>query len=82
MIGDLTLERVLASTSLRDRYRAALGTGARSLIVLVSTWGRESLIRRHPGLPARLAAQLPHDEYQLALVVSIRMSAACWGRTN
>ncbi|MFF3373110.1 translation initiation factor 2 [Streptomyces sp. NPDC002680] len=69
VIGDLTLERVLASTSLRDRYRAALGTGARTLIVLVSTWGKESLIRRHPGLPARLAAQLPHDEYQLALVV-------------
>ncbi|GGK90169.1 hypothetical protein GCM10010094_58960 [Streptomyces flaveus] len=69
VIGDLTLERVLASTSLRDRYRAALGTGARELLVLVSTWGPESLIRQHPGLPARLAAQLPHDEYQLALVV-------------
>ncbi|MDQ0776379.1 hypothetical protein QF026_004845 [Streptomyces aurantiacus] len=69
VIGDLTLERVLASSSLRDRYRAALGTGARKLVVLVSTWGPESLIRRHPGLPARLAGQLPHDEYQLALVV-------------
>ncbi|WP_328770758.1 translation initiation factor 2 [Streptomyces sp. NBC_00286] len=69
VIGDLTLERVLASSSLRDRYRAALGTGARKLLVLVSTWGPESLIRRHPGLPALLAAQLPHDEYQLALVV-------------
>ncbi|MGW3648897.1 translation initiation factor 2 [Streptomyces sp. NPDC000878] len=69
VIGDLTLERVLASTSRRDHYRAALGTGARTLIVLVSTWGEESLIRRHPGLPAQLAAQLPHDEHQLALVV-------------
>ncbi|GGR84627.1 hypothetical protein GCM10010252_24240 [Streptomyces aureoverticillatus] len=69
VIGDLTLERVLASTSLRDRYRAELGTGARKLLVLASTWGPESLIRRHPGLPARLAAQLPYDEYQLALVV-------------
>ncbi|MEV2193193.1 translation initiation factor 2 [Streptomyces phaeochromogenes] len=69
VIGDLTLERVLASSSLRDRYRAALGTGARTLLVLVSTWGPESLLRRHPGLPARLAAHLPYDEYQLALVV-------------
>ncbi|MFJ8387022.1 translation initiation factor 2 [Streptomyces sp. NPDC094438] len=69
VIGDPTLERVLASTSLRDRYRAALDTGARRLLVLVSTWGPESLIRQHPGLPARLAAQLPCDEYQLALVV-------------
>jgi hypothetical protein len=69
VIGDPTLERVLASSSLRDRYRAALGTGARELLVLVSTWGPESLIRQHPGLPARIAAQLPYDEYQLALVI-------------
>jgi hypothetical protein len=69
VIGDLTLERVLSSTPLRDRYRAALGTGARTLLVMVSTWGPESLIRQHPGLPARLVAQLPHDEHQLALVV-------------
>jgi hypothetical protein len=69
VIGDLTLERVLASTPLRDRYRAALGTGARKLLVLASTWGPESLIRRHPGLPAVLAAQLPHDEHQLAFVI-------------
>ncbi|WP_085214686.1 translation initiation factor 2 [Streptomyces sp. Amel2xC10] len=69
VIGDLTLERVLASSPLRDRYRAALGTGARTLLVLTSTWGPESLIRRHPELPARLARQLPYDEYQLALVI-------------
>ncbi|MGW2818576.1 translation initiation factor 2 [Streptomyces sp. NPDC001415] len=66
--GDPTLARVLASASLRDRYRAALGTGARELLVLASTWGPESLLRQHPGLPARLATQLPHDQYQLALV--------------
>ncbi|MYR44039.1 translation initiation factor 2 [Streptomyces sp. SID5910] len=69
VIGDLTLERVLASTSLRERYRVALGTGARKLLVLASTWGPESLIRRHPGLAAQLMGRLPHDEYQLALVV-------------
>ncbi|MFJ5307952.1 translation initiation factor 2 [Streptomyces sp. NPDC088350] len=69
VIGDLTLERVLASSPLRERYRAALGTGARKLLVLNSTWGPESLIRRHPGLPAELAARLPYDEYQLALVI-------------
>ncbi|MFE5162989.1 hypothetical protein ACFRNT_31690, partial [Streptomyces sp. NPDC056697] len=69
VIGDLTLERVLASTSLRDRYRVALGTGTRKLLVLVSTWGPESLVRQHPGLAARLAVHLPYDEYQLALVI-------------
>ncbi|MGW1256768.1 translation initiation factor 2 [Streptomyces sp. NPDC002513] len=69
VVGDPTLDRVLASYPLRDRYRAALGTGHRKLLVLVSTWGPESLIRRRPELPARLAAHLPHDEYQLALIV-------------
>ncbi|MFH8219221.1 translation initiation factor 2 [Streptomyces sp. NPDC018057] len=69
VVGDPTLDRLLASRPLRERYRAALGTGARRLLVLVSTWGPESLLRRFPDLPARLAARLPQDEYQLALVV-------------
>ncbi|WP_335743756.1 translation initiation factor 2 [Streptomyces sp. SAT1] len=69
VVGDPTLDRLLASRPLRERYRAALGTGARRLLVLVSTWGPESLLRRFPELPARLAAHLPQDEYQLALVV-------------
>ncbi|MGY5130886.1 translation initiation factor 2, partial [Streptomyces nigrescens] len=69
VIGDPTLERALASRPLRERYRAALETGTRTLLALVSTWGPESLLRQHPDLPARLAAHLPYDEYQLALVV-------------
>ncbi|MFF9592201.1 translation initiation factor 2 [Streptomyces sp. NPDC014646] len=69
VIGDPTLERVLASLPLRDRYRAALGTGTRTLLVLASTWGPDSLLHRRPGLPAELAAHLPYDEYQLALIV-------------
>jgi hypothetical protein len=69
VVGDPTLERVLASRSHRDRYRAALGTGARSLIVLTSTWGPESLLRRRPTLPLDLVSRLPHDAYQLALVL-------------
>lgn len=69
VIGDPTLERILASRSLRDRYRAALGTGARTLIALASTWGPECLLRQRPELPAELAAHLPCDEYQLALIV-------------
>ncbi|MFD3524845.1 translation initiation factor 2, partial [Streptomyces sp. NPDC058653] len=69
VIGDLTLERVLTSVPLRENYRAALDTGARKLIVLVSTWGPESLVRQHPGLAAELAGQLPYDEYQLAFVI-------------
>ncbi|MGJ5898020.1 translation initiation factor 2 [Streptomyces sp. V2] len=69
VVGDPTLERLLASRTLRDRYRAALGTGSRTLLALTSTWGPESLLSRHPDLPAELAAQLPYDEYQLALIV-------------
>ncbi|MET8981763.1 translation initiation factor 2, partial [Streptomyces sp. NPDC004539] len=69
VVGDPTLERLLASRPLRDRYRAALGTGARTLVALTSTWGPESLLRRRPDLPAELAAHLPYDAYQLALIV-------------
>ncbi len=69
VIGDPTVDRALASRPLRDHYRAALRTGPRTLLTLVSTWGRESLLRQRPDLPAQLAAHLPYDEYQLALVV-------------
>ncbi|MFF3109382.1 translation initiation factor 2 [Kitasatospora sp. NPDC057904] len=67
--GDPTLDRILESLDRRDAIRAALGTGARRLVVLSSTWGPESLLARRPGLPASLAARLPHDAYQLALIV-------------
>ncbi|MGW3957789.1 translation initiation factor 2 [Streptomyces sp. NPDC004752] len=69
VVGDPTLERVLASRTLRERYRAALGTGARALVVLTSTWGPESLLRRRPSLATDLLAALPYDAYQVALVV-------------
>ncbi|KAF5990809.1 translation initiation factor 2 [Streptomyces sp. WAC00263] len=69
VVGDPTLDRVLRSRSLRDRYRVGLGTGARTLVVLTSTWGPESLLRRRPTLAADLVASLPHDAYQVALVV-------------
>jgi hypothetical protein len=69
VVGDPTLERLLASRSRRERYREVLGTGGRRLIVLASTWGPESLLRRRPDLPAELISQLPYDAYQLALIV-------------
>ncbi|MGV4928525.1 translation initiation factor 2 [Streptomyces sp. BHT-5-2] len=69
VVGDPTLDRLLASQGLRDRYRTALGTGGRRLVVLTSTWGPESLLARHPHLPARLRTELPADSYQLALVM-------------
>ncbi|RKN38975.1 translation initiation factor 2 [Streptomyces hoynatensis] len=69
VVGDPTLDRLLASRGLRERYRAALGTGGRTLLVVTSTWGPESLLHHRPGLIGELATQLPFDAYQLALVV-------------
>ncbi len=67
--GDPTLDRILESLDRREAVRAALGTGGRRLVVLSSTWGPQSLLSRRPDLPAGLAARLPYDGYQLALVV-------------
>ncbi|MFD6418104.1 translation initiation factor 2 [Streptomyces sp. NPDC060194] len=69
VVGDPTLDRLLASRPLRERYREALGTGGRRLIVLTSTWGPHSLLRQRPDLAAELLARLPYDGYQCALVV-------------
>ncbi|MER5929893.1 translation initiation factor 2 [Streptomyces sp. NPDC002054] len=69
VVGDPTLDRLLASVPHRADFRAALGTGHRRLIVLTSTWGPESLIARRPGLPADLNGLLPHDAFQIALVL-------------
>ncbi|MDG4533190.1 translation initiation factor 2 [Streptomyces sp. AV19] len=69
VVGDPTYDRLLGSLEHRDDYRAALGTGERRLVVLTSTWGRESLLTRRPELPAGLVHGLPHDAYQFALVL-------------
>ncbi|MEU8618301.1 translation initiation factor 2 [Streptomyces sp. NPDC048623] len=69
VVGDPTLDRLLASVPRRDAYRDALGTGSRRLVVLTSTWGAESLLGRRTELPAELTGHHPHDAYQFALVV-------------
>ncbi|MFF1646853.1 translation initiation factor 2 [Streptomyces sp. NPDC058240] len=69
VVGDPTLDRLLASVPHRQDYRAALGTGPRQLIVLTSTWGPDSLLARRPGLPAELTGVLSHDAFQVALIV-------------
>ena len=69
VVGDPTLDRLLASRPLREHYRRALGTGARRLVVLASSWGPESLLRRRPDLAAELIAGLSVDTHQIALVV-------------
>ncbi|WP_246430263.1 translation initiation factor 2 [Streptomyces rectiverticillatus] len=69
VVGDPTLDRLLGSLAHRESYRSALGTGERRLIVLTSTWGPESLLARRPELPGELISLLPHDAYQLGLVL-------------
>ncbi|MEV6400509.1 translation initiation factor 2 [Streptomyces sp. NPDC051907] len=69
VVGDPTLDRLLASLNHRDSFRDSLETGERRLVVLTSTWGPESLLARRPRLPGGLAGELPHDTYQFALVL-------------
>ncbi|MFJ6616208.1 CDP-glycerol glycerophosphotransferase family protein [Kitasatospora sp. NPDC091335] len=70
LTGDPCYDRLLASDRWRDRYRSALGVlPGQRLVLVTSTWGTESLAGRHPELPAELLAQLPVDEYRVALVL-------------
>lgn len=69
VVVDPVCERLAATVWFRDRYRTALGVGDRGLVMLSSTWGRQSLLGRWPDLPTRLLAELPVDEYQVAAVL-------------
>ncbi|ONK09685.1 hypothetical protein STBA_03860 [Streptomyces sp. MP131-18] len=72
LVGDPCHDRLLASRSLRDRYRQALGLPegpVPRLVLLTSTWGGQSLIGSAPQLPRRLLAELPLDEYRVAAVL-------------
>ncbi|MCY0946703.1 translation initiation factor 2 [Streptomyces antarcticus] len=69
VVGDPTLDRLLGSLAHRESYRSALGTGRRRLIALTSTWGPESLLAQRPELPGELIGLLPHDAYQIALIL-------------
>ena len=68
--GDPCLDRLAASGHLRETYRAALGIEpGRRLVVVSSTWGRRSLFGRSPDLLERIAAELPLDEYAVAVAL-------------
>jgi hypothetical protein len=65
--GDPMYDRIRVSATARERYRAALGVSGRRLVLMVSTWGPESLAANYPELPARIVAELPADEYSTVL---------------
>ncbi|WP_409461722.1 hypothetical protein [Amycolatopsis sp. GA6-003] len=70
VVGDPTLDRMVASMSSRDHYRGVLGLDESCrLVVVTSTWGQQSLLGRHPRLVDTLLAQLPAKEFRVALVV-------------
>ncbi|MFC0844827.1 hypothetical protein ACFH04_14070 [Streptomyces noboritoensis] len=70
LVGDPCFDELVVSARHRDAYRKALGVGPGQRLVMVSsTWGPTSLIGREPGLPARLLAALPYDEYRVGAIV-------------
>jgi hypothetical protein len=70
VIGDPCFDRMVTSLPRREHYRRALGVGpGRRLVVLTSTWHTHSLLGTTPDLPERFAAQLPSDEYRIAVVL-------------
>lgn len=66
--GDPSFDRILASLPLRHLYREALGVRQR-LVLVSSTWGAQSLYGRQPDLVRRLRAELPLDDYAVAVAL-------------
>ncbi|WP_133849362.1 hypothetical protein [Labedaea rhizosphaerae] len=69
VVGDPCLDRLVAGTALRDVYREAFSTVGRTLVVVNSTWGPNSLFGSDPQLVSRLLAELPVDTHRVALVL-------------
>lgn len=69
VVGDTAYDRLIRSLRQRDYYRHRLGLRqGQRLIVVTSTWGDDSLLGSRPDLPQRLLAELPADEYRVALI--------------
>jgi len=68
VIGDPTLDRMLASRHRAASFAARLDARGRKLVVVGSTFGPDSLLGASPELPDRLAAQLPVDEYRIVML--------------
>lgn len=74
VVGDLCLDRLVASRTLRHRYRKALhAADGRTVVAVSSTWGSQSLFARSPGLPGDLVSTLG-DSY----LVVIGLHPAVW----
>jgi hypothetical protein len=69
VVGDPALGRMMESRHRSAAYRAALDARGRTLVVLASTWGPDSLLGQWPELPEQLLAALPVDEYRVVAVL-------------
>ncbi|MER8009228.1 hypothetical protein [Streptomyces sp. NPDC094149] len=70
VVGDPCHDRVAASLPHRALYRRALGARpGQELVLVCSTWGPDSLLGRQWDLLARLAAELPRQEFRIVVML-------------
>jgi hypothetical protein len=70
VVGDLCLDRMLASMPARRHYRRILGVrSGQQLVTVSSSWSSTSTFGRQPRLCQRLLAELPRARYRVALVL-------------
>ncbi|SDD29965.1 hypothetical protein [Actinokineospora iranica] len=70
VVGDICLDRIMASVVHRSRYRAALGVGDQDeLITISSTWSPESVFGKHIELYERLVVEAAHAQTKVAAVL-------------
>ena len=75
VVGDLCLDRLVASRAVRGQYREALeAADGRTVVAVSSTWGPQSLFARFPALPADLLSALPRERY----LVVVGLHPAVW----
>jgi hypothetical protein len=76
-IGDPTFDRLLANRPLRRSLRRQLKVGDHQRLVLItSTWGPYSSLGEHRALINALVAQLPMDQFKVAVILHPNIWAA------
>jgi hypothetical protein len=68
LVGDPCYDRILASRTRRQSFRAALGTGDRTAVLISSSWGRSGLLGQCPQLIGQIVQDLNPDDFQVLLV--------------
>ncbi|MFC4561785.1 hypothetical protein ACFO4E_07940 [Nocardiopsis mangrovi] len=69
VVGEPAFDRLTAGADRRAAFRRALGVGdAQKLVVVSSTWQRNSLLGTRPDLPARLIGELPPAGFRVVVI--------------